>query len=509
MTRISTAKQLDILHFMDDPQLCGPHFAGPSWDHWRALLKCWDALPMNVEEVEFVQGIAGGRAMPVRPVREFYAVAGRRGAKSAIASLVGGHAAATFSQGHRLRAGERALVLCLATDREQAKIVLNYMRGLFADVDLLRNMVEAETQDGFKLRNRVDIVVGTNSFRSIRGRAVLLAVLDECAFWRDENSATPDVSVYQALKPALATLNGRIVAISTPHKKSGLLYSKFKDHFAQDGDTLVIVSPTRLLNPLIDQQIIDDAIAEDGPHGRAEWLAEWRADVSQYLDRTIIEAAVDSGVVTRPPIKGVKYVAFHDPAGGAGGDSATLAICHRDGERGSDVIVVDCLLEQKPPFDPLAVSRDWAAVIRNYNNLGEVTGDRYSGDFVVRAFAAGNVVYKNSHLDRSAIYSEAVGIFTSGRARLIDSKRLVGQLAGLESKTTATRSKIDHPPGQHDDLANACCGAMVLANSKPRAVLASAIIMTGPARNIPGSDIYVGEARQRVWDRMLRDAGPT
>ena len=207
--RISKAK-LDIVSFMSDPQLCGPHFAGDSWDHWRALLKCWDALPMDDGEVSFVKSIAGDRAMPVLPVREFYAIAGRRAGKDAVASLLAAHAASTFDQGHRLRGGERALVLCLATDRSQARIVLDYTRALFADVELLKGLVEAETQVGFRLRNNVDVMISTTSFRAVRGRAVLLAVLDETAFWRDESSAQPDTAVYQALKPALATLNGRI-----------------------------------------------------------------------------------------------------------------------------------------------------------------------------------------------------------------------------------------------------------------------------------------------------------
>ena len=191
-------------------------------------------------------------------------------------------------------------------------------------------------------------------------------------------------------------------------------------------------------------------------------------------------------MILREPIRGVKYFAFTDPAGGSGADAATLAICHRDGERGRDVIVVDCLVERRPPFDPLQVSAEFSTVIRSYG-LGEVVGDRYSGDFVVRAFAAANVRYIHSRLDRSAIYSEALGIFTSGRARLLDNARLVSQLASLERKVTSTRDKIDAPAGAHEDCANAVCGAMVLAASKPRVVTSgvSIIICGGTPRNIP------------------------
>jgi hypothetical protein len=128
---------------------------------------------------------------------------------------------------------------------------------------------------------------------------------------------------------------------------------------------------------------------------------------------------------------------------------------------------------------------------------------------VVRAFAAANVRYIHSQLDRSAIYGESLGIFTSGRARLIDNARLVSQLAGLERKVTSTRDKIDHSQGQHDDLANAACGALAPAAAKPRVVTTgvSIIICGGTPRNIPGSSEFCGTSR--VVERMLRRAGPT
>jgi hypothetical protein len=67
----------------------------------------------------------------------------------------------------------------------------------------------------------IDVAVHTNDFRAVRGRAVALAIMDECAFWRDDRSATPDVETYTAIRPGMMTLPGSmLVAISSPHKKS-------------------------------------------------------------------------------------------------------------------------------------------------------------------------------------------------------------------------------------------------------------------------------------------------
>jgi hypothetical protein len=48
-------------------------------------------------------------------------------------------------------------------------------------------------------------VVLAGNYRSLRGRTIACCVLDECAFLRDEQAAYPDVEVYRAVLPGLAT----------------------------------------------------------------------------------------------------------------------------------------------------------------------------------------------------------------------------------------------------------------------------------------------------------------
>jgi hypothetical protein len=55
-------------------------------------------------------------------------------------------------------------------------------------------------------------------------------------------------------------------------------------------------------------------------------------------------------------------------------------------------------------------------------------------------------------------------LLTSGRARLIDSKKLTLQFASLERRTSpGGRDRIDHGVNGHDDLCNAAAGALVEA----------------------------------------------
>ncbi|MGB3746000.1 MAG: hypothetical protein WBD11_15975 [Xanthobacteraceae bacterium] len=77
--------------------------------------------------------------------------------------------------------------------------------------------------DSIELRNRVVIEVHTNSYRTVRGRSLLCVICDEVAFWRSEDSASPDVETAGAVQPGLGRIRGSmLILISTAHKRSRL-----------------------------------------------------------------------------------------------------------------------------------------------------------------------------------------------------------------------------------------------------------------------------------------------
>ena len=133
----------DIIQAMTSPKLFEPWFRGDSWNGWRSVLKATAALPMATAEVEFLKSISGGREPPKRRPREIWISAGRRAGKDSAISLVAGHAAASFDPRGILRPGERAVIACIAPDRETAKIVQRYIRSFFEEIPALRKMVSA------------------------------------------------------------------------------------------------------------------------------------------------------------------------------------------------------------------------------------------------------------------------------------------------------------------------------------------------------------------------------
>jgi len=476
--RTSPGRKPDIVAAMSERGLFRRWFEGPSWDPWRAVLRGTFALPMSAEERAFFRTVAE-RDPPSGPVREAWFICGRGAGKDSVASLIAAYTAALFKP-VALRPGERALVACLACDRDQARIVLGYTGSFFCDVPPLRAMVQRETAAGFELSNKVDIAIATNSFRSIRGRSTLCAILDECAFYRDERSANPDEELLAALMPGLARVPGSIlIGISTPHRKAGLLYRKFTEHFGRsDSDVLVIRAPSLTMNPTLDRAIIDQALQDDPALARAEWLSEWREDISGWASRELIEAAVDRSVAVRPPRSGTSYSSFCDPSGGQG-DSFTAAIAHKE----DDAAVLDRLIEIRPPFNSETATAEIATALKQYN-CHHTIGDKYGANWVVDAFRRYGIRYEHSEPDRSQIYLDVLPLFTAGRIRLLDSKRLVHQFASLERRAGSLgRDKVDHPRGAHDDLCNSAAGALVRSMSAraPMKVTQQILDRMGPA----------------------------
>jgi hypothetical protein len=60
-------------------------------------------------------------------------------------------------------------------------------------------------------------------------------------------------------------------------------------------------------------------------------------------------------------------------------------------------------------------------------------------------------------------------LLNARKIELLDNQRLLNQFASLERRTRAGgKDLITHPPGGHDDLANACAGAVYYANKTGR-----------------------------------------
>ena len=64
-----------------------------------------------------------------------------------------------------------------------------------------------------------------------------------------------------------------LIMISCAHKRSGLLYQRYRDHYGKDSDGVLVVHGTTLqFNPSFDAKIIERALEEDPQRYGAEYL---------------------------------------------------------------------------------------------------------------------------------------------------------------------------------------------------------------------------------------------
>ncbi len=476
---------ISIIEAMSDPNLLGDWLgSAETWVAWLVVLKAAFALPMDDDELALFETLAGGRAPPTRPVKELVVIAGRRAGKSTIVAALAVYYATLRDFKSDLRRGEMGVIPIVASDRKQCQVILKFVKSAL-EAPLFAPLVTAEKAEGVELSTGCAIQVMTCRHRSLRGYSCPLFVGDEVGFWRDETSRTSaDREVLAAVRPSQATFRDpMLVLISTPYRRSGALYEYFDQHFGKEStDTLVIQAESRDLNPTIDASVIEAELERDPAAARAEWLGQWRDDVSGFCPHEVAEAAIDIGVEERRPTPGKNYVAFTDASGGVR-DSFTLGIAHRDG----DAAVLDLIRERRAPFNPEAVAEEYAAELKGYG-LSTVRGDAYAAEWTRQAFRKFGIEYMPAPMPRSQIYLTLLPMLTSGRVLLLDHKRLLGQLTELERRPSRSgHDVVDHPPRGSDDLINAGAGALTLLAKPAAEPRIRRLDGPGPARPKPSA----------------------
>lgn len=96
---------------------------------------------MDENELGIYRQCTGRTEPPTKQPSEIYTIVGRRGGKSFISSLTAVFIACFYSFKQYLNAGEKAAILVLARDRDQAKIVFSYVSGILHAVPPLAEMI--------------------------------------------------------------------------------------------------------------------------------------------------------------------------------------------------------------------------------------------------------------------------------------------------------------------------------------------------------------------------------
>ena len=464
---------MNPLAAMDHAGLFRDSFADmSSWRRWRSFVAAFFGLPLAADGLEDAREFTGRAVVREGGYPEGIVLSGRRGGKSTIAAMLAVYEAAVAPDG----AGD---VLLVSQDhRASLRVIMSHARR-FARAGVLASEVVRESGDTLEFRNGRSIYALPCTSEAPRGLKLRFAALDEIAHYRTSENVPRAAEIVRSVRPALLDSGGRLLAVSTPYSASGWLHETFRKHYGRDESTVLVWQmPLAAANPTIPKDRVERLRAEDPEGAVAELDAGFLAGIAAFLDVETVEAATMRDVREIEPRRGVAYCAAVDASGGVGRDAfaAGIAHCERDGDR--VVSMLDAVRAIRGRIDLEATVREIAVLCASYR-VTSVCGDRFASGFTRQLFEKAGLDYREPrrgrlagsvteragagvtrYIDKSAAYEDFGILLRTGRVRLLDNADLRRELLGLEKRTSGGATRIDHPRGAHDDIANVAALAL-------------------------------------------------
>ncbi|HEY2406829.1 MAG TPA: hypothetical protein VGI10_12540 [Polyangiaceae bacterium] len=403
------------------------------------------------------------------------AVCGARAGKSYVLGALYSLWRALVADLTTLAPGELAVALIVAPDLRLARQVLRYALGAAQSVLSLASLVGSVTSDSFTLARPdgrsviVECLPATRGGSAVRGRTLVSAVLDECAFFRDDSFAVNDLDVFRAVAPRVIA-GGLVVLCSTPWAEAGLLHSEFIANHGRPETALAAHAPTTLLrDDLRTRALVLREQIRDSDNARREFGAEFMsAGSGLFFDGSLLRAMIDPSLseVSSLVLGASSYVGgdlalYHD--------ASALCVVHRSGE----LFVVAETYERSPrkgsPLDLHTVIGEFASITRRHG-AAEIMADHHLLPIANSLMPDG--MYLRScppgQLGKTETHLRVRDLIRAGLVRVPPScQRLVSQLAQITSTPGSGGGLQIRSPrrsGTHGDLASAFVLALYAAS---------------------------------------------
>ena len=454
-------------------------------DYWAASQNSaeWDdlgylkrAIPLGYDPIEYkeVWGDCGIRAGKTDRLA---------GTIVAYEAVCGGHEAF-------VREGRPVICFQIAQDTRMAKYSLTSIHQTLKSMPFLKygstdSWIKNITADRIDLKNNVVVMVTPPTVKSIRGYDSPVAVMDEVGVWyQDADSANPDFEIYDQVDSRQAQFqHPKIVGISSPWNKGGLLYQRYEagtngcklrcaecratgrpellgcpgceaERLPHQG-RLVLYSPTAASNPIVPRTWLESKRNKNPRAFERECLARFQDSLSGFLSSALIDRARAVGVVERRPDKGFFYVAAIDPA--FRHDAFAFTIVHCDPSKG---IVQDYVYRwhdpSGTPLNPGEIFPQIAAKLAEYG-IKSVFSDQHSFEALhyialQHGFNIEEVTFSSQ--SKAEIYGNLQQVVNQGKLSLLDDQQTVNELKSLEKRNLqGGEVRIAAPEGQYDDMA--------------------------------------------------------
>jgi hypothetical protein len=312
VARSTVAKVLKTME--SRPPQTGRHPGGRSCGHTGARSRGPTSSPLRCGPREgsspttrssLFHACTGRQRPPPGGFSEVAVIAGARAGKdSRIAAPIVVFEAVFGGHERHLARGERGVIPLVAQDARAAKIAYGYVRDYLTRSPMLSALVDDVPASEIILTNSLAISIFPSTLRSLRGWSIPAGVLDELAFFRLEGAADSDVEIQASIRRGMVSFpRTKLVKISTPYMKSGVLYDDFRRGFGQnDPDLLVWKASSLLMNPSLTSDRLDRERRIDPSRFAREYEAEFADDLESFLPGAWVDEAVIPGHHELPPV---------------------------------------------------------------------------------------------------------------------------------------------------------------------------------------------------------------
>jgi hypothetical protein len=421
-----------------------------------------------------------------REYKEGWMIVGRRGSKTdKFGATIAAYEAALGGHEAFLSQAQVGLVFVISQDLRAARYALTFIRGALESSPLLGRLIKQVTSDRIDLKNNITIASIPATLKSVRGFSSPVAIFDEVGVWYQESeSANPDFEIYRAVIPGQIQFpNRKIVGLSTPWNKSGLLYKFYEagtngsrlppgdSRIAEFQNVIVLQGSTALMdNPYVTRDELAADRQRDLKAFEREYLAIFQDSISGFFSVALVERAVDRGITERPPQSGFTYIGAIDPAFKR--DAFGFTICHRD----LNGLVQDVTRRFVAPpgasLNPRSVLELIAPLCSAYG-ISVIFTDQWqleSLSELAREFNLTLMGIPFTAQNKARYYGNLQQAFAQNLIRILDDVETIRELKALERTMTGDSIKIAAPSGMYDDMAAVLCLAVNQAQLfRPRA----------------------------------------
>jgi hypothetical protein len=436
--------------------------------------------------------------LPKRPARAIAGHAGGRGGKSSrLLATKALHAAWTVPV-PTVAAGESPVALIVSSDLIFARQLLAYCVGYATESPVLSQaVVGTPNVDSFTIRRsdgvEVELRVRAPGVKGKGGRAftLVVALLDEAAFFYDDSGVINDREIVRAVRPRLVP-GGQLWMLSTPWVEGvGVLEETIQKHWGTHEGTLAFRRVgTRALNPTWDPDgEIEAQEREDDPDNAAREIdAEpLTAGSTHWFSREAIEAAFRDDLPQQSPYNATHaYAAAADT--GFMRNSSALAMVEGFPARASNSSGTDSRCSRSgsrrraPRSNRLRSPESSSRLAAGYATR-EIVVDSHEKQKVTEAMIASNATAITAP-DKYEAYVHARQLLHQGRVELPRNARLRQQLRDVMGKPMpGGGTQISSPKradGSHGDLVSAFVNALWRASKVKPPMKAGTVAVQSP-----------------------------